>query len=240
MRFTLKILSIPVLLIAVAVPSQAADDLLARAKQLYQSGDLQKAEQCLKSQIKTHPKDAVAHYLLGNVFVSLKRNTDAKKEYEKAAALNPQGAVAKYARMGLSNLANPVPYPSATPQAVPSADNSVSGQSAKSAQEQRPPEHQMNSNVNSDQERLNADRDSKIAEIQSDTQRRIGQIKSQMQGEIEGNGRALRARGRYYYDPADANEEIRKECQRQIEAINADTEKRIQALRDEYARKLGH
>ncbi|MFN8555692.1 MAG: tetratricopeptide repeat protein [Candidatus Obscuribacterales bacterium] len=234
-------MSISIVLIVPAVSSPASDDLVARAKLLYESGDFKKAEQCLESQIKAHPKDAVAHYILGNVFVSLKRNGDAKKEYEKAAALDPQGLVAKYSKMGLSNLANPAPYRSAMPQAGSPAQEQASDLlREKSAPERRSTEHEVTSNASADQERITAERDSKIGEIQNDTQRRIDQIKSQMQSEIEGNGRALRARGRYYYDPTDANDEIKKGYQPQIDAIKADSEKRIQALRDEYARKLGH
>jgi tetratricopeptide (TPR) repeat protein len=217
--------------VGVATSAIAADDLMAKGKQFYQQGKYQKAAQCLESEIKLHPKNATAHYRLGNAYVSLQQNKKAAKEYQTASALDPKGTAGRYSQEGLSNLdfqalrkeraaASPPPQPFSSTR----TDN-MSQHAAAEADEQ---------------ERLTAERDAKIAEIHNDGEQRIARLQAEMQSGIDANGHSLRARGRYYYDPADANEEVRKQYQPQIDEIKSDTQKRIDALRSLYERKLSH
>jgi tetratricopeptide (TPR) repeat protein len=245
MRSRLKVISSTFVCTTVAMSALAADDLLAQGKRFYQNGNYEKAGQCLQAQVKQHPKDAVAHYILGNVFVALKRNADAEKEYKTASSLDPKGSVGQYSTVALTNLAHHAydNVGSAASSSQRAADNDPVSSLIRdtSTPEKRSTTYRRTVPDNdSEQQRLIGERESKIAEIRRDADRKIGQLQSELQGKIDGNGRALRARGRYYYDPADANDEVKKEYQPQINSIKDDAEKRIQAVKDLYARKLSH
>jgi tetratricopeptide (TPR) repeat protein len=230
MRFHSTIFGSAIMCLGIATSAIGADDLVAKGKQFYQQGKYQKAEQCLESQIRLHPKDATAHYLLGNVYVALLKNSKAAREYQTAAVLDPKGSVGEYSRKGIENLSNHVEEerrmaaPPPQPFSTSRTDNASQHAAAEADQ----------------QERLTAERDAKIAEIRNDAEQRIGRLQAEMRSNIEANGHALRARGRYYYDPADANEEVKKQFQPQIDSIKNDTQKRIEELRSLYDRKLSH
>jgi len=229
MRFYPSVLGIAILWLGLTQPVVAGDDLVAQGKQLYKQGKFQKAAQCLETQITLHPKDATAHYLLGNAYVALKRNGKAAKEYQTAADLDPNGAAGEYSKQGLTNLAN----------------HSSEEQNRAIAPPQQPfPKFQPSNEPQhaaaeaAETERLTAERDAKIAEIRNDAQQRVGRLQAEMQSNIDANGHSLRARGKSYYDPADANDEVKKQFQPQIEAIKQDAQKRIEAVRSLYDRKL--
>jgi len=231
MQYYLKPLSCLAVALNIATSAMAAD-LIADGKHFYETSDFEKARQCFETQISHKPKDATAHYLLGNVFVALRRNGDAAKEYQTAADLDPSGTVGKYSRLGLSNLANKTNQAQreSAAQRAPAVTTTPALQPSSEAQKSAAETAEV--------ERLTAERDGKIAEIRKDSEERISRLQDQMRSSIDANGRPLRARGRNYYDPADANTEIKNEFEPQISAIKSDTQKRIEQVRSLYGQKL--
>jgi tetratricopeptide (TPR) repeat protein len=228
MRFFLSVLSIVILAQGLTNPAVAANDLVTQGKKFYQQGNYQKAAHCFETHITLHPKDATAHYLLGNSYVALHRNCKASEEYQTAADLDPHGPVGQYSKQGLTGLANQAEQRTAAPPPQPFSRFQPASESQHAAAEA------------AEQERLTSERDAKINEIRSDAQERVARIQSEMQGNLDANGHSLRARGRYYYDPADANDEVKKQYQPQIDAIKNDAQKRIDAVKSLYDRKLSH
>src|SRR5215471_7305908 len=83
--------------------SAAADDF-ARDESAYYMGDYDSAAKLLGSETLSNPKNAKAHYLLGNALMYLHRHSEASSEYESAADLDPHGPIGEYSRNALSHL----------------------------------------------------------------------------------------------------------------------------------------
>jgi tetratricopeptide (TPR) repeat protein len=75
------------------VPANAAaqelTDLLASAQDAVDKQDYESAAQDYQNYLAKKPDDASVHYNLGYVYAALQRPDDAKSEYEKAIALDP-------------------------------------------------------------------------------------------------------------------------------------------------------
>ncbi len=85
------------------MPCLAADNV-TKATELYKSGRNEEALPILESELNANPKNARAHYLLGNVLVTKKFYTDALEEYGFAAALDPEGPVGRYSKQEIARL----------------------------------------------------------------------------------------------------------------------------------------
>ena len=98
-------------IVAVITPSQVLaqfsereraerTELIQKANSLLSQGNLQGAEVSLRELVKKFPKDAFAHFQLGNVLYQQEKSEDALTSYQQAVKLNPRYALA-YNGMGL-------------------------------------------------------------------------------------------------------------------------------------------
>ena len=62
------------------------------------------AEQYFEQEIVVNHTDAFAYYMLGNIFLKLKRLDKAEKEYQKAISLNSDGWIVRYSQLALHYL----------------------------------------------------------------------------------------------------------------------------------------
>jgi protein O-GlcNAc transferase len=82
-------------------PAQNAAVTLAQAQQALGKNDFERAANLLVQYLAQHPENAAAHFQLGYAYSNLKRETDAGKEYARAAELKPDFAEA-HLNLGLA------------------------------------------------------------------------------------------------------------------------------------------
>lgn len=75
-------------------------ELIQKANSLFNDRNFPGAEQTLRELVKKFPKDAFAHYQLGNVLYQQQKAEDAAISFSEAIRLNPRYALA-YNAMGL-------------------------------------------------------------------------------------------------------------------------------------------
>ena len=81
----------------------ASDPRVYQAQQETEKKNYARAVELLTGFLKDYPNDATAHFELGYVYGTLKRNDDSISEYRRAAELKPNFAEA-YLNMGLAML----------------------------------------------------------------------------------------------------------------------------------------
>jgi Flp pilus assembly protein TadD len=79
------------------------NQLLASAQQALNNNDFETAAQDYQEYLATKPDDAIGHFQLGYAYTGLKKNEEAKTEYEKAIELDPEMEAA-YLNLGLTLL----------------------------------------------------------------------------------------------------------------------------------------
>lgn len=85
-------------------PAAAAlNQLLASAQEALNKEDFDTAAQDYQDYLAKKPDDALAHFQLGYAYTGMKKNEEAKKEYEKAIELDPEMGAA-YLNLGLTLL----------------------------------------------------------------------------------------------------------------------------------------
>src|SRR5277367_3797897 len=219
-------------------PNALADDyMLKLGERYYKAGDYKNAANSLQSALTNSPNNAYAHYMLANSLVSLKQNAQAAAEYQKAASLDPGGAIATYSRQALANLTRP-PETAVMPQ----RSSNSSTQKGVSA-----PEKEMSD----DEKRLNAERDTKIAQINRETEDRVLTLRQEQTERIQANGQTAYRPvtvgwGPYgpvqqmvpYYDPAANNDAINREFAMKEDVLRGQGLKRIEETKSYYAKKV--
>ena len=85
-------------------PAAAAlNQLLASAQQALNNNEFETAAQDYQEYLAKKPDDAIGHFQLGYAYTGLKKNVEAKAEYEKAIGLDPEMEAA-YLNLGLTLL----------------------------------------------------------------------------------------------------------------------------------------
>jgi tetratricopeptide (TPR) repeat protein len=221
----------------------AADDyMLKLGERYYKAGDYKNAASSLQSALTTQPNNAYAHYMLANTLVNLKQNGQAATEYQKAAGLDPGGAIATYSNQALATLTRQYAQESqrAASPVVPQKSTDASGQKSGS-----PPE------MSDDEKRLNAECDTKISQINRETQDRIMALRQEQNERIAANGQQTSRPvtvgwGPYgpiqqmvpYYDPAPANDAVNREYAMKEDVLKGQGLKRIEETKSYYAKRI--
>jgi TolA-binding protein len=236
---SVKLAALAVLVVSLSPTKRAAAaaadaDLLERGKQMYMHGDYPNAGLYLEKEIAKNPKDACAHYLLGNVLFAEKRLADAAKEYQQAATLAPNSAVGQYSRLALSTVAS-----SGTPATL-RQPALVSPQSSLAADD--PEKEAMKSSVRAisrqadqQQQELSEECQGRLRDIQRDADNQLSQMKAEMESKQAANGQATYGYNRFgrrfiIYDPGPANSAIQDEYQRKMDAVRNEASKKSDEL----------
>ena len=199
---------------------------------MYMTGDYPDAGKCLEAEIAKEPKNASAHYLMGNVFFAEKRMDDAAREYELAAKLAPTSAVGQYSRLALSTVAtsraqqqqHEIKQPTlVSPQSDLTADNPMK-RSVRAISRQAD---------QSDQE-VSAECTARVNDIQNDAEKRIAKLRADMQERQDANGVAIRGRRGWAYNPAEANNAIQEDYQAQMDAVRAESRRKTDEITAYY------
>jgi tetratricopeptide (TPR) repeat protein len=213
-----------------------ASSLTDEGMQYYNAGQFQNAGGCFLAEIKAHPTDASAHYLLGNVYLKLNRSAEATSEYQKASSLEPNGSIGQYSRAALASLAKntTASKPSVQSEAVDSETKS----SAQAISEQ----------TNEKEGRVSAECEAKIKAINETAESKINSLQKEMNEQIAANGSAVSVVGyggfgmraryvRQVYNPAEANDQIRAEYEPKIQAVRDDAHKQIDQVTAAYKQR---
>ncbi len=81
-----------------------SESALGSAQKLYKEQRFSEARLVLQSEVKSNPRNASAHYLLGNCLLALKSFAQARDEYRSAAILDPKGQAGEFSRTALALL----------------------------------------------------------------------------------------------------------------------------------------
>jgi tetratricopeptide (TPR) repeat protein len=233
--FVIRFIAVALLAVFCQPEALADDYMLKLGERYYKAGDYQNAANSLQSALTTHPNNAYAHYMFANSLLNLKQNGQAAAEYQKAAALDPAGAIGTYSKQALATLTRP----SEAPLRPQKASDSL-GQKGGSGSE-----------MGDDEKRLNAECDTKIAQINRETQDRILALRQEQTERIQANGQAAFKPvtvgwGPYgpvqqmvpYYDPAASNEAINREYAIKEDVLKGQGLKRIEETKSYYAKKI--
>jgi len=97
--------------LCVAVDIARADTpqtLFSDGFDLLKGGKAKEAAAKFEVGLKADPKNALAHYFLGEAYLALKRDADAKREFQRSLALDATSSVADKARDRLTQLSPPL------------------------------------------------------------------------------------------------------------------------------------
>jgi tetratricopeptide (TPR) repeat protein len=219
-------------------------DDLETGKKLYAEGKLDQAARRFQSILAEDPKNATAHYLLGNVYLALKHLPLAITEYQKASALDARGQVGGYSRQALGELTG---LPSRSLQQSPPESNGSANNAAVRADSNSDAVLTRNSataiSTQADERtrRTSAECDAKVKAILEDGDNRLKSLEKEMLERIALNGEPVRVWvGRRHvttYDPAAENQIIRDEYAPKMEAIKEETRKRAGQVTAFYQQK---
>lgn len=237
---SVKLAALVVLMVSLAPVERAAAaqaDLLEQGKQMYMHGDYPSAGQYLEKEIAKNPKDACAHYLLGNVFFAQKRLADAAKEYEQAATLAPNSAVGQYSRLALASVASSKAETLKQPALVSPQSNLSTADADKEAMKSSV--RAISRQADQQQQELSEECQGRLRDIQRDADTNLAQLKAEMESKQAANGQATYAAnrwGRMYmlYDPGPANRVIQDEYQGKMDAVRNEASKKTNEVTAYY------
>ncbi|MBS1953863.1 MAG: tetratricopeptide repeat protein [Cyanobacteria bacterium SZAS-4] len=223
-----------------------AENLMQEGIQYYNSSNFGKAENAFKAEITAHPKNADAHYMLGNALAELNREKEAVQEYNLSLSLEPNGVISSYCKKALSTILNKhvSPPPGHTSEPLPvskpiSLDGSPPGSPEKS---RRDTENQavsdsaskISAQTNETEAHASEECEARIRDINRDTERQIADLQREQQERIDANIPAMAVKAAYRaYQSAD-DRATREEIARKIEAIKTLQAKRIAELHLSY------
>ncbi|HEY9776667.1 MAG TPA: hypothetical protein V6C81_23085 [Planktothrix sp.] len=215
------------------------------AEQYYAANDMVQAERHLRLQLHANPKDANAHYLIGNIYARQNRVEAANYEYAMAMTLDPTGPAHKYSLQAMRQLsARSLPLS----QDAPAHTDQVSTESSAGS-DVKNSTLKMSRQTDEQEQSLNAERDAKIAEVMKDAERRKQTLESEMQEAIDANGQktskvwltnrsgVIMQHETTVYDPGPANEQVRNEYRPKLDQIEADAHKRVNEIKAAYAQR---
>jgi len=215
-----------------------ADDYMQKlGDKYYKAGDFQNAANSWQSSIANNPRNAYVHYMLANALINLKQNGQAAGEYSKAAELDPTGPIGTYSRQALVTMSR---------QAA-----SIAQPAGSSGRTAPPPAASAPAAMSDDEKRLNAECDTKIAQINRETDDRIKRLTQERIDRINANGQtAYRAIttgfGPYgpvtqsipYYDPSTSNDAINREFAMKEDSVRGQGLQRIAETKAYYAKRI--
>ncbi len=232
--------------LALLVQTEAvADSLMENGKLYYSESNYGKAEKAFEAEIKANPKNADAHYMLGNVLVELGREKEAVQEYNQSLHLEPHGATSLYCQKALNGITlkhTPAP-PGACgkfPLPVPTSQSAVlpPGPPEKSHDRENQAVSESASKIsaqtNETETHASEECEARIRDINRDAERQIADLQREQQERIDANKPAMAVKAAYrYFQNADDNA-TREEISRKIEAIKTQQAKRVAELRLSY------
>jgi len=124
------ILSASLVLTLSAIGAETPQASFASGFELLKAGKAKEAASKFETGLKTDPKNALAHFYLGEAYAALKRPKDAKKQYQASLDLDAAGPVAEKAKGKLAEGAASVDVTQAKdakdpPKAGPSVEETV-------------------------------------------------------------------------------------------------------------------
>jgi tetratricopeptide (TPR) repeat protein len=215
------------------------------AEEFYAANDFTGAEKHLRSELKANPKNANAHYLLGNILLKQNRPEEAKKEFGWVMMLEPSGTARKYSQQALEQLSKPATAAVNPPPQIETASGARSSTQSLNDSLIDATNNTAaikNSTVNVSrqaderEQALNAERDQRIKEVMKEAERQTKIIEDEMHEAIDANGQATYGfRRRMVYNPAPLNDTVRQEYQPKIDRIKEDARKKIDEIKTQYA-----
>jgi len=108
--------------------AETAQNQFSSAFELLKAGKPKEAAAKFEAGLKADPKNALAHYYLGEAYSALNRNVDARKQYQASLDSDPASSVATNAKEKLAQL-------SAARAPVPNVESAATAKSSLSAED---------------------------------------------------------------------------------------------------------
>ncbi len=233
-----------------------AEDFLDEGKKMYAAKRFEEARHFFEAEIKTNPKNTIAHYLLANVLLELKQTADAQKEYQKSEELDPNGIAGQYSRLALSSISgkssrsNAVVQPGqANYQSTPlltfpgTASPNTKSATINSAKK-------ISSEVARLVQQQQAECDAKVKDILNGANDEVNRLKAEMQERIAENGPPQYVRtfvpmwgGGFRqpliktYDPEPDNQIIRQDYAARIDRVGQRARREADQVIESYKQK---
>lgn len=222
-----------------------AESMMEEGKRFYNESNFGKAEKALEAEIRANPKNADAHYMLGNVFVELVREKEAIQEYKESLKISPNGVTSQYCQKALDQImlkhasaphghAEPLPLPKPlSTDALPLPSSGPSEKSRRDTENQAISDSasKISAQTNETETHASEECEARIRDINRDAERRIADLQREQQDRIDANVPAMAVRAAYRaYQSAD-DRATREEIARKIEAVKTEQAKRIAELR---------
>lgn len=220
-----------------------AESMLEEGIRNYNMSNFGKAERCFAAEIKAHPKNADAHYMLGNVLAELSREKEAIQEYNQSLSLDPHGPSSLYCKKALTSIAqkhSPAPpsNPALPRPLAPNASPPLAGSPEKSQitdnQAISDSASKISAQTNETESHASEECEARIRDINRDAERQIADLQREQQERIDANKPAMAVKAAYRaFQTADDNA-TREEISRKIEAVKTQQAKKIAELRLSY------
>jgi tetratricopeptide (TPR) repeat protein len=217
------------------LPCLAADNL-AKATSLYEKGQYTEALEFIENELRENPKNAAAHYLLGNVLVTRKAYPEAIREYQCAVTLDPTGPSGLYSKQALTGLEAQSKAQSPAPPEGKDKDKDQGKDKASDDSQDDALKHSVKTTSQQTTESSRAmeeECEHKVEEIKRDANARVRLLEEEMRSQIAATG-GLRTR---YYDPEPIVAPIRQEYNLRIQAVRDDAERRSAEVKADYKQR---
>lgn len=223
-----------------------AANLMEEGKQYYSQSNFGKAEKSFEAEIKANPKNADAHYMLGNVYVELDREKEAVQEYNQSLHLDPHGVTSLYCQKALTAITlKHTPAPPGFCGRFPLPPNTVPPpgppEKSQTSQSQAIPESPATTPTQTSEadDRMSEECEARIRDVNRDAERQIADLQREQQERIDANKPAMAVRMAYRVFQSADDKATKEEISRKIEAIKAQQAKKIAELKLTYKAKQG-